>query len=114
MSGVVEMKRDSAGVRFTTWAKRSLLPGLINAHCHLDYTILRGINRAAALVRGLDSGDQCGESRTLGDEDYGASTCIGAAEAQRFGTTTMVNLTVLPERGRGITKRLRIRYGLAS
>jgi aminodeoxyfutalosine deaminase len=75
---------------------RALLPGLINAHCHLDYTCLceqipppksftdwiRAINAAKA---------------KLSAQDYVASINEGFAEARQFGTTTIANLTAFPE-----------------
>lgn len=76
--------------------EQTLLPGLINAHCHLDYTCLRGeippqksftdwiraINRAKA---------------QLAPSDYLRSIADGFAEAQRFGTASIVNLEAFPE-----------------
>ena len=34
-----------------------LLPGLINAHCHLDYTCLRGKDPATEIFHRVDSGN---------------------------------------------------------
>jgi cytosine/adenosine deaminase-related metal-dependent hydrolase len=74
----------------------ALLPGLINAHCHLDYTRLRGkIPRQktfADWIRAINS-----EKAKLSQEDYLASITTGFAEAKRFGTTTIANLTAFPE-----------------
>ena len=76
--------------------EQALLPGLINAHCHLDYTCLRGkIARQKSFtdwIRAINS-----EKSKLGPEDYVASITEGFAEAERFGTTTIVNLTAFPE-----------------
>ena len=76
--------------------ERVLLPGLINAHCHLDYTCLRGkIRRQESFtdwIRAINS-----EKAKLGPEDYVASITEGFSEAKRFGTTTIVNLTAFPE-----------------
>lgn len=72
-----------------------LMPGLINVHCHLDYTNLRGaippqlsftdwiraINRAKAEMK---------------EADYLAAVIDGIGEAARFGTTTIANLEALP------------------
>src|SRR5207253_3356097 len=73
-----------------------LLPGLINAHCHLDYTCLRGkIPRQKSFtnwIRVINA-----EKGKLTPEDYVASINAGFAEAQRFGTTTIANLTAFPE-----------------
>jgi len=73
-----------------------LLPGLINAHCHLDYTCLRGKippqKSFTEWIRAINA-----EKATLSPRDYIASINEGFAEAKRFGTTTIANLTVFPE-----------------
>ena len=73
-----------------------LLPGLINAHCHLDYTCLRGkISPQKSFtewIRAINA-----EKATLAPKDYIASINEGFAEAKRFGTTTIANLTAFPE-----------------
>ena len=73
-----------------------LLPGLINAHCHLDYTCLRGKippqKSFTEWIRAINA-----EKATLAPKDYIASINEGFAEAKRFGTTTIANLTVFPE-----------------
>lgn len=74
----------------------ALMPGLINAHTHLDYTLLRGaihpphsftkwVQRLNALKRSLDS------------SDYLQAIQRGFAEAQRWGTTTVCNIESFPE-----------------
>jgi aminodeoxyfutalosine deaminase len=76
--------------------EQALLPGLINAHCHLDYTRLRGkIPRQGSFtgwIRAINA-----EKAKLSPEDYVASINEGFAEAKRFGTTTIANLTAFPE-----------------
>ncbi|MEP6602503.1 MAG: amidohydrolase family protein [Spartobacteria bacterium] len=76
--------------------ERVLLPGLINAHCHLDYTCLRGkIPRQKSFtdwIRAINA-----EKARLSPEDYVASINEGFAEAKRFGTTTIANLTAFLE-----------------
>jgi aminodeoxyfutalosine deaminase len=73
-----------------------LMPGLINAHCHLDYTMLRGV---IAPQRSFSSWIQAinAEKAKLSDQDYIDSIEAGFAEARRFGTTTIVNLIALPK-----------------
>jgi cytosine/adenosine deaminase-related metal-dependent hydrolase len=74
----------------------ALLPGLVNAHCHLDYTMLRGkIPRQRSFtdwVRAINA-----EKATLSPDDYLAAINAGFHEALRFGTTALVNLTAFPE-----------------
>lgn len=76
--------------------EQTLLPGLINAHCHLDYTCLRGKipprKSFADWIRAINA-----EKAKLSREDYLASIKEGFAEAKRFGTTCIANLTSFPE-----------------
>ncbi|MGH8100301.1 MAG: amidohydrolase family protein, partial [Chthoniobacterales bacterium] len=76
--------------------EQALLPGLINAHCHLDYTCLRGKipppKTFTDWIRAIVS-----EKEKLSAQDYVASIDEGFAEAKTFGTTTIANLTAFPE-----------------
>jgi len=73
-----------------------LLPGLINAHCHLDYTCLRGkIPQQQCFtdwIRVINT-----EKSKLSPKDYLPSINDGFEEAKRFGTTAVANLTGFPE-----------------
>jgi cytosine/adenosine deaminase-related metal-dependent hydrolase len=73
-----------------------LLPGLINAHCHLDYTCLRGKippqESFTGWIRAIN-----GEKSELSPEAFLASINVGFEEAKRFGTTAIANLTAFPE-----------------
>ena len=73
-----------------------LLPGLINAHCHLDYTCLRGKippqKSFTDWIRAINA-----EKSKLSPEDYVASITQGFVEAKKFGTTAIANLTAYPE-----------------
>src|SRR4051794_38256648 len=73
-----------------------LLPGLINAHCHLDYTLLRGRiepqGSFSEWIRAINT-----EKARLSASDYVASINAGIAEAVRFGTTSIVNFEAFPE-----------------
>ncbi len=72
-----------------------LLPGLINAHCHLDFTALRG---AIAPQRSFaDWILQINALRhELSGDDFLASIARGFAEARRWGTTTVANIESMP------------------
>ena len=84
-----------------------LLPGLINAHCHLDYTAFRGRIPAkksfSEWVGAINA-----EKAKFSPEDYLRSIRNGVADAQRFGTTSIVNLEAFPELASQIESVLRI------
>ncbi len=85
---------------------RILMPGLINGHCHLDYTMLRGkippSRSFSGWIRAINA-----EKAKLATQDYIDSIDAGFAEAQRFGTTTIANLTACPDLIRTIEAPLR-------
>src|SRR2546427_13048442 len=91
-----EVSAQYSGQRIIDLGEQALLPGLINAHCHLDYTCLRGkIPRQKSFtdwIRAINT-----EKSRLSPEDYIVSINEGFAEAKRFGTTTIANLTAFPE-----------------
>src|SRR5207248_4620878 len=64
--------------------------------CHLDYTCLRAkIPRQESFtgwIRAINA-----EKAKLSPEDYVTSINQGSAEAKRFGTATIANLTAFPE-----------------
>jgi aminodeoxyfutalosine deaminase len=76
--------------------EQMLLPGLINAHCHLDYTCLRGKippqDSFTDWIRAINA-----DKSKLSPKDYLASINDGFQEAKRFGTTAIANLTAFPE-----------------
>ncbi len=73
-----------------------LMPGLINGHCHLDYTMLRGTIPAqrsfSHWIQAINA-----EKAQLTEQDYIDSIHAGFAEARSFGTTTILNLIALPK-----------------
>jgi aminodeoxyfutalosine deaminase len=73
-----------------------VLPGLINAHCHLDYTQLRGQippqKSFTDWIKAINA-----SKAALSDTDYIASIEAGLTEVQKFGTTTVLNLEAFPE-----------------
>jgi aminodeoxyfutalosine deaminase len=76
--------------------EQALLPGLINAHCHLDYTCLRGkIPPQRSFTDWIHAINT--EKANLSPDDYVVSINDGFTEARRFGTTTIANLTAFPE-----------------
>jgi cytosine/adenosine deaminase-related metal-dependent hydrolase len=91
-----EVSARYSGQEMVDLGEQVLLPGLINAHCHLDYTCLRGkIPRQKSFtdwIRAINA-----EKSKLAPQDYIASINEGFAEAKQFGTTTSANLTAFPE-----------------
>ncbi|HZA37841.1 MAG TPA: amidohydrolase family protein [Candidatus Baltobacteraceae bacterium] len=91
-----EISARHSGLEVVDLGERALLPGLINAHCHLDYTCLRGKIRPQKSftdwIRAINT-----EKSKLSRQDYLVSIAEGFAEAKRFGTTTVANLTAFPE-----------------
>src|SRR6266404_181638 len=90
-----EIKARNSG-KILDLGEIALLPGLINAHCHLDYTCLRGKipppKSFTDWVRAINTA-----KAGLSEEDYVPSIKEGFAQAKRFGTTTIANLTAYPE-----------------
>src|SRR5262249_50935165 len=76
--------------------EQALLPGLINAHCHLDYTCLRGKIPPQKSFTDWILAINAAKAK-LSPKCYLASITEGLAEAKRFGTTAIVNLTAFPE-----------------
>lgn len=73
-----------------------LLPGLINAHCHLDYTCLRGQiapeKSFADWVRAINAA-----KAKLTPGNYSKSIAAGFVESRKFGATSVVNFEAFPE-----------------
>jgi len=83
-----------------------LMPGLINAHCHLDYTVLRGRigpqRSFSDWIRAINAA-----KARLTEQDYVDSIDAGFGEAKRFGTTTILNLAGFPKLIPAIKERVR-------
>ena len=90
-----DIKSCNAG-NIVDLGEQALLPGLINAHCHLDYTCLRGkILQQKSFtdwIRAINA-----EKSDLSPDDFLASINDGFNEAKRFGTTAIANLTAFPD-----------------
>ncbi len=74
----------------------TLLPGLINAHCHLDFTCFRG---ALSARQGFTEWIKTinGLRRSFGKEDYIASIAEGFEMLGQHGCTTVANIEAFPE-----------------
>lgn len=91
-----EVRRRNGG-EVIDLGERVLLPGLINAHCHLDYTDLRG--KIAPPSSSFADWIGAINERKAGwtAADYVRSIKHGFAEAEKFGTTTLLNFEAFPE-----------------
>ena len=88
-----EVRRD--GGETVDLGEVALLPGLVNAHCHLDFTVLRG--RIAPQASFADWIRQINRHRaSLSEHDYRDSIARGFEEAGSFGTTTIANIESVP------------------
>jgi cytosine/adenosine deaminase-related metal-dependent hydrolase len=73
-----------------------VMPGLINAHCHLDYTVMRG-----AILPAHSFSQWVGRinamKRSLSDSDYLNSMIQGFSELQSNGVTTVLDIVANPQ-----------------
>lgn len=73
-----------------------LMPGLINAHCHLDYTMMRGAlfggGSFAEWIQRLNS-----MRRSLDQKDYLDAIATGLKELRQWGCSTVFNIESFPE-----------------
>jgi len=90
-----EMAAQYTG-RMIDLGEQVLMPGLINAHCHLDYSMMRwaihpprGFTRWVQRLNAMKS--------ALSDEDYLLAIQRGFTELRKWGTTTVLNIESFPE-----------------
>ena len=91
-----EIRRDAVSEDVVDLGECALLPGLINAHCHTDYALLRGaIPPQQSFTAWIHEINKRKAGFTA--DDYLRSIAAGFAEAAGFGTTTIANLEAFPE-----------------
>lgn len=77
-----------------------ILPGLINAHCHLDYTMLRGVIPPPAELSEPSFAAWVGEinrhKAAFSEGEIRDAIRAGFSELKAHGTTTVCNLTAYP------------------
>lgn len=73
-----------------------LMPGLINTHCHLDYSGMRNAilqpSSFSQWVRRLNE-----LKRIVTDDEYLEAIAFGFSELQKWGTTSVYNIESFPE-----------------
>lgn len=73
-----------------------VLPGLINAHCHLDYSLMRGaILSARSFSQWVSRINAL--KRSLTDNDYLRATQLGLQELRRNGVTAVLDIVATPQ-----------------
>ena len=73
-----------------------LLPGLVNAHCHLDYTDMAGRIAAAEKIHRLDFAITAAKTAWSYSE-YARSWLRGAHMLLKTGTTTVADIEAMPD-----------------
>ena len=95
LGGAAEIAASHPG-EVTDLGEVVLLPGLINAHCHLDYSMMRHAidppKSFTAWVKRINA-----LKRSLADDDYLHAIRKGFAESKKWGTTTIGNIESFPE-----------------
>jgi cytosine/adenosine deaminase-related metal-dependent hydrolase len=85
-----------AGESVTDLGACTLLPGLINAHCHLDYTRFRGaISAGHSFTEWIKTINAL--RRAFSPSDFIASIAEGFELLEESGVTTVANIESLPE-----------------
>lgn len=91
-----DLKAENPGALTEDLGEVILLPGLINAHCHLDYTMMRGAlfggGEFAGWIRRLNA-----IRRSLEPQDYLGAIASGLDELVKWGCTTVLNIESIPE-----------------
>src|SRR5207244_662555 len=68
-----------------------LMPGLINVHAHIDYTVMRGLLEDLPFFTWIR--ELTARKEALDEADWIASATLGAAEALAGGVTTLGDCT---------------------
>ncbi len=90
---LAELRREFPGIRAEVWDRCVLLPGLVNAHCHLELSTLRGRlppGHFADWVKGLLA---CNMAVDDVAAEVSAAVRIGVAESLRGGVTCLGDIT---------------------
>ena len=91
-----DLSREHPGASREDLGEVILLPGLINAHCHLDYTMMRGAlfgsESFSAWIQRLNA-----IRRSLDQSDYLEAISLGFEELLEWGCTTVLNIESFPE-----------------
>ena len=88
--------KGTSGTKVIDLGERLLMPGLVNAHCHLDYTLMAGQFPPPRLF--TDWLKLIVTAKGLWDlPDYKKSWLAGAKMLVRTGTTTVADIEAIPK-----------------
>jgi aminodeoxyfutalosine deaminase len=88
--------RENRSETVVDLGERILLPGLVNAHCHLDFTMMRhAISPQRTFTEWIQRINAL--KRSLEDDEYLAAIFRGFSELRKWGTTTVANIESFPE-----------------
>lgn len=91
-----DIRAVNAGEEIADLGEQVLLPGLINAHCHLDYTLFRGvIAPQRTFTRWIQQINLL--KRSFDNEAILKSIAEGFVELRNSGVTTVLNVEAFPE-----------------
>ncbi len=86
---IVEVRPASAASDVRDLGQAILLPGLVNAHTHLDYTAQRALVEDLPFFPWVQA--LTARARVMTDEDWRTSALVGAVEAVAGGVTTIAD-----------------------
>lgn len=90
--------------------RHALIPGLVNLHCHVAMTLMRGLADDLPLMTWLNEHVWPAEAKHVSDEFVHDGSLLGMAEMLRGGTTCVNDMYFFP----GATARAALRAGVRS
>ena len=74
-----------------------LLPGLINAHCHLDYTMMRHAISPPKQLHRVGPAHQCAQAQPRQRRTISPRSSAVSRSCSKWGTTSVCNIEAFPE-----------------